>query len=676
MVTFGLTAGMLSVAVAADDSGTSDAAAVAEQIGLADPSAVAPSSAVHTADGDHANPSLEATGGGFTSVATGVDSTIALSAESGFDVETDSGTLTVTPLDIASEAGDGGLVAGGDAVAFANTGTDADTVVRPTADGIETFTDIRGADAPETFSWEIDLPGDETLSKTSAGGVAITDPTPETTLADLPAKPAADAVSDADLSALKASGDAPQDAVAAPKEVPDNIGELATAQDSASTQPASEGVANAAPPVADGGAPPADVPEPARPADGDSVLPPAIDAEGGEAVSTSEASTAAAAADSADRANRDTAQHEEALRASEDVADLAAVNQPRVIAEVQPPIAVDAAGNEVPSELTVHGDTVTLTVSHREAQVSYPVSADPWITVVRTHDEWVCCRSTPHVASYVDYWYISGWNTVASYYGWAVWYLPHSYYGSGWYWVNPGWSGWVLMNPSLAWSPLLSPVYSPHWATYTYYTNDSYARTVTETEDVWINDRDDSVEDPTAFAADSPYNDAPRGWCRNGVVAAGVAYSRRHKFVVFEGGGDAKGPHVYRASVSSNGWNCEDRKTLVNWRLWYDASALVSAKLFIQYQAQRYYNNQIGVYTNSLGKSVIVLEPGTKSCGDCVDWNRLPSYEFGATPRASDNGRIRDIAVPISPFDDGQGGSIWTSYNSSPGLKARMHWKS
>ena len=40
---------------------------------------------------------------------------------------------------------------------------------------------------------------------------------------------------------------------------------------------------------------------------------------------------------------------------------------------ISPPTARDAAGNTVPSELTVDGDTVTLTVSTSAASV-YPVS--------------------------------------------------------------------------------------------------------------------------------------------------------------------------------------------------------------------------------------------------------------------------------------------------------------
>jgi len=66
----------------------------------------------------------------------------------------------------------------GEAVAYANTATEADTIARPTAEGVETFTSLRSEEAPESFSWKLDLNGDEELRETSDGGVEIIDATP------------------------------------------------------------------------------------------------------------------------------------------------------------------------------------------------------------------------------------------------------------------------------------------------------------------------------------------------------------------------------------------------------------------------------------------------------------------------------------------------------------------
>lgn len=99
---------------------------------------------------------------------------VARDASDGFGIATPAGTLSVTPVGVDSTATDAKVVAGQSAV-YANTDPAADTVVRPTPLGIETFTQIRDAAAPETYSWRANLPGHQRLRRLPDGGVAVVD---------------------------------------------------------------------------------------------------------------------------------------------------------------------------------------------------------------------------------------------------------------------------------------------------------------------------------------------------------------------------------------------------------------------------------------------------------------------------------------------------------------------
>jgi hypothetical protein len=102
-------------------------------------------------------------------------SAIARDTDMGFAIATTAGRLDVVPSDVSIDASRPVRVAGGDAVIVANTATDADTLTRPDGGGIETFTQIRSADAPEDFSWTAALPGQEQIRARADGGAEIVD---------------------------------------------------------------------------------------------------------------------------------------------------------------------------------------------------------------------------------------------------------------------------------------------------------------------------------------------------------------------------------------------------------------------------------------------------------------------------------------------------------------------
>lgn len=139
------------------------------------PDAVAPAAAEEIA-GVRSDPGLRRSGGVF--VVTGVPGRSAIDRDptGGFAIATTAGRLEVVPDDVDIDASAPLLVAAGDAVMVANTGPAADTLTRPADGGIETFTQIRGPEAPEEYAWTVDLPEQEGLRVATDGGAEILGP--------------------------------------------------------------------------------------------------------------------------------------------------------------------------------------------------------------------------------------------------------------------------------------------------------------------------------------------------------------------------------------------------------------------------------------------------------------------------------------------------------------------
>jgi hypothetical protein len=106
----------------------------------------------------------------------------------GLSIVTSSGDkLTVKPLGVDSDASSATPVARGAAVAFAGTDPAVTTLVRPTDGGISTYQVIAGTDAPEEFKFRVDLPGDQKLTRTDDGGLAVINDAGETVATAAPA---------------------------------------------------------------------------------------------------------------------------------------------------------------------------------------------------------------------------------------------------------------------------------------------------------------------------------------------------------------------------------------------------------------------------------------------------------------------------------------------------------
>jgi hypothetical protein len=113
---------------------------------------------------------------------------ISTSAAGGFSLssgDSSVGTLSIKPVGVDTTATKGQVVAG-DAVVYADTDKAADTVVRPTATGIETFTQLRGRSAPESYSWTVDLPGNQKLLRQPDGGINVVNGAGSTVASVLP----------------------------------------------------------------------------------------------------------------------------------------------------------------------------------------------------------------------------------------------------------------------------------------------------------------------------------------------------------------------------------------------------------------------------------------------------------------------------------------------------------
>lgn len=281
------------------------------------PSIVAPSTPTSTAHQGEVDPTLTSDGDRFLS--EGTLGHVAISKDLGAGVAmrvNESPTapgLLLAPENVGTRV-DAPIVVHGDSVLYANSAPATDTVVRPTAGGIESFTQLRGPSAPDSFSYRISLPGqDIQLKPVSNQMVAVTVP------ASLE-KPATDPIRD---DSLTNDGSAAFDQPPAPVD---------TAVDKSPLNPT--------------GDPPSDVaghdPKP--------VAAPGV------------------AADAAHQLEDSMGRQEQAQ---------IALPHDDVLAVISAPWARDANGAPVSTTLRVADGVVRMDVDHREPSVAYPVVADP-----------------------------------------------------------------------------------------------------------------------------------------------------------------------------------------------------------------------------------------------------------------------------------------------------------
>ncbi len=96
-----------------------------------------------------------------------------------FAVNTPDGDLSLKPLESSHEATTLPTLVNGTVALFANTSPATDTIIRPDALGATAVLNLRSAEAPKSFSWEVSLGAGQQLQQLSNGSVVVTD-SPET----------------------------------------------------------------------------------------------------------------------------------------------------------------------------------------------------------------------------------------------------------------------------------------------------------------------------------------------------------------------------------------------------------------------------------------------------------------------------------------------------------------
>jgi hypothetical protein len=100
---------------------------------------------------------------------------ISVRARDGFAMGALDSPVTVTPDAVSADAGNA-IIVNTDSVVYSKTQPATDTIVRPTADGVESFLVLQDANAPKVFSWTIGLEPNQRLVNVDAQTVAIERP--------------------------------------------------------------------------------------------------------------------------------------------------------------------------------------------------------------------------------------------------------------------------------------------------------------------------------------------------------------------------------------------------------------------------------------------------------------------------------------------------------------------
>jgi hypothetical protein len=279
-----------------------------------DPSLLAPSTTA-TIEAQLVQPAMRDTGEELSSAGALTTSSISKETPGGFAVNTADGELGLTPLSTASATSTPTVVNGAVAL-FANAWPGTDALVRPQALGAMTTLQIRSAQAPTSFSWELQLGPGQHLQQLANGSVAVVDTPLGSTL----------------------EGPVPSNSGETTSEASESAGETSQAGEEtqpSETQPAEqESALPSLPPAAQSTTPPA------QPASG---LPQPQEVQAQETAGTN------------------------AMQAAEQQT----VNPLMVIS---PSGAVDARGITVPASLSIVGNTVTMTVSPNTG-ATFPVMA-------------------------------------------------------------------------------------------------------------------------------------------------------------------------------------------------------------------------------------------------------------------------------------------------------------
>ena len=163
-----------TIVVPGGEASVEEAQQAAQQV---DPSLLAPSTTA-SLEGQTIAPALADTGNGLASQQTLSTSSVSKEAPGELAVNTPAGELGLTPLESSPNASGTPTIVNGAAALFANTWPATDTIVRAEPLGATTILQLRSAEAPSTFSWEVGLGPDQQLKQLPDGSIAVIN-TPE-----------------------------------------------------------------------------------------------------------------------------------------------------------------------------------------------------------------------------------------------------------------------------------------------------------------------------------------------------------------------------------------------------------------------------------------------------------------------------------------------------------------
>ncbi len=156
----------------AGEASTTPALELAEET---DPSVLAPAETA-TLEAQTVKPQI-ANSGELIAASNGLTSSMISKETPGeFTVNTSAGELSFAPLESSPAATTTPTIVNGATALYAETEKATDTFVRPTPLGATTLLQMRSAQAPTSFSWEVGLGADQELEQLSDGDVAVIEP--------------------------------------------------------------------------------------------------------------------------------------------------------------------------------------------------------------------------------------------------------------------------------------------------------------------------------------------------------------------------------------------------------------------------------------------------------------------------------------------------------------------
>jgi hypothetical protein len=150
------------------------------------------------------------------------------------------------------------------------------------------------------------------------------------------------------------------------------------------------------------------------------------------------------------------------------------------------------------------------------------------------------------------------------------------------------------------------------------------------------------------------YLQAPSGFCATRNVARAAAHASRRKFVVYETSGDARGPHIFTASVTSIAYYCADGRIQVNWAFVWDMTHISGTTITAQVQVTR---------ADGTRRASRIFDLKPRSAWRCCAMAKyLPTLEF---PKG--RGRVTSIAV-VPLFNKNP--TVYSAVDTKGGLHA------